>query len=185
MDTFLKRKKDILSKLDKSSKGGWDKKIAKLCEEINKLENYYTTSSCAGRVVILIDEKRKVNDLFLKVYHGLVGFKKLKNDLNKVNFSEFVKFKQEPPILHVVCRDLEYAQKLVDKARLAGWKRSGIITTGKRCVVELMSTEKLEFLIMNNNRFLVNNEFLELIVKRSNENLKDGWEKIERLRKVV
>jgi len=30
---FSQRKKDILSKLDKSSKGDWDEKIAELCEK--------------------------------------------------------------------------------------------------------------------------------------------------------
>ncbi|MBU1855158.1 MAG: hypothetical protein KKF89_05535 [Nanoarchaeota archaeon] len=228
MDNFLKRKQDILSKQDKSSKQSWDKKIVKLCEKINKSENYYTTSSCAGRIVLIIDDKRREN-VFLQVYHDLIKFKELKNDLGRISFShppplkllahscsrinntdkgksvvneslvekfneinfeainsrvirgQMIKFKQEPPILHVACRTLEDAQKLVDKARLSGWKRSGIIITGKRFVVELMSTEKLEFLIMNNNRLLVNNEFLELIVKKSNDNLKEGWGKIDRL----
>ncbi|MFA6974207.1 MAG: hypothetical protein WC238_05760 [Parcubacteria group bacterium] len=35
-DNFQRRKQDTLSKLDKSSKKSWDKKIISLCEKINK-----------------------------------------------------------------------------------------------------------------------------------------------------
>ena len=83
-DKFVKRKQDILSKSDKSSKGNHDKKIIKLCEKINSLENYYTTSSCSGRVVLMIDQDKKEKGLFIKVYHNLITFKQLKDDLDKI-----------------------------------------------------------------------------------------------------
>jgi len=184
-DFFLKRKTDILSKLDKSSIGKWDKKIIPLCNKLNKMKDYYTTSSCAGRVVVMVDREKKGPGVFLWVSHDLIKLKELKNELNKVNFSRLVKFKQEPCILHVACRSLEDAQRLVDKAKFAGWKRSGIIATEKRFVVELMSTEKLEFLIMNQGRILVDNPYLELVVKRSNENLRKTWDKIDKLRELI
>ena len=68
-DYFLQRKKSILSKPDKSSKKSWDKKIIKLCDKINLSENYYTTSSCSGRIVLMQDQEKKEHDLFLKGYH--------------------------------------------------------------------------------------------------------------------
>ena len=180
-NNFLKRKQDVLSKLDKSSKKSWDKKIAGLCEKMNSFENYYTTSSCSGRIVIMLDREKKQSDIFLKVYHDKINLKKLKNELDKINHSDLIKFKQEPCILHVACENLKDAQNLLDKAKFAGWKRSGIISSGKRFVCELNGTEKIEFLIMNKGKLLVNNEYLELIVKRCNENLEKSWEKIEKL----
>jgi len=42
-DIFLQRKKEVLSKKDKSSKGSWDEKIKTLCDKINKKNDYYTT----------------------------------------------------------------------------------------------------------------------------------------------
>lgn len=182
---FEQRKKDILSKKDKSSKGKWDKKIKKLCDKINKLENYYTTSSCSGRVVILYDKKKKQSGLFVKVYHELIDYKKLLSVLNKINCVDLLKFKQEPPILHIHCRNLKDAQVLLRKAQLAGWKKSGIISSGSRVIVELNGTEKLEFFVMNKGCILVNHPFLELISKRCNENLRSGWEKIEKLQKSL
>ena len=51
--TFESNKKTILSKIDKSKKGEIDKPIKKLIILINKSKNYYTTSSCSGRIVLL------------------------------------------------------------------------------------------------------------------------------------
>ena len=119
------------------------------------------------------------------MYHDLISFKRLKNDLNKVNYSSYVKFKQEPCILHVACRILGDAQSLLDKAKEAGWKRSGIISSEKRFIVELNGTEKMELLIMNQGKILVNNEYLELVARRSNENLKKSWDKIEKLERLI
>ena len=103
----------------------------------------------------------------------------------QIKIKALIKFKQEPPIFHVACKSLEEGFNILKKARLIGWKRSGIISKGDRYIVELISTEKLEFPIVKDNKVLVDDNFLRLIVKKSNENLKKGWKKIEELRKVV
>ena len=180
---FLQRKKDILSKLDKSSKGGWDKRISPLCENINKSKNYYTTSSCSGRVVVMVDDKKKKGNLFINIYHDLINLKKFLKDVNKISKKELIKFKQEPPILHIHCSTLKDAQILLRKAQLAGWKKSGIISSGNRIILELNGTDRIEFLLMHKGKILVDEGYLGLIVKRCNENLKSGWSKIEKLRK--
>lgn len=181
MDVFEKRKLDILSKLDKSNIGKWDKKIVKLCNEINKSDDYYTTSSCSGRVAIIVDKDKKTKNLFIRVYHNIITFDKLKKDLENISENNLLKFKQEPCILHVACRTLEKAENLIKKSQLAGFKKAGIISFGKRFVVEISSTEKLEFFIMNKREILVNDDFLRLIVDKSNNNLKKSWDKINKL----
>ncbi len=233
-DKFLKRKKDILSKIDKSSKQCWDKKIVPLCKKINSLKNYYTTSSCSGRIVIIKDKNKKQENLFLKVYHDLIKFGKLKNELEKIarashlridgsepdicqdsSLKEFVnaikvfqrrnptklisklsiseqserssliKFKQEPCILHVACIGFDAALGLLKKAQLAGFKRSGIISNKGKFVCELLSTEKLEFPIVDDGKILVDDNFLKIIVKKSNENLEKSWLKIQKLNDLL
>ena len=237
-NNFLQRKKSVLLKLDKSSKKSWDKKILKLCEEINSKENYYTTSSCSGRVVIIKDEKKKGPNLFEFVSHDVVLLGGLKKELEKLrshardiggsvpgqvqgtSLRKIVKgkifscdsksvntkiprddgfeptnrgalvtgnliFKQEPPILHVACKTFEDAQEFLKKAQFAGWKRSGIISCDKNFVVEMLSTEKLEFPIVSDGKILVSNEFLKVVLKKANENLKKGWEKVRKLEKMI
>jgi len=180
---FAQRKKDVLSKADKSHIGRWDEKIMSLCRKINKSDKYYTTSSCSGRIIIIADQDKKARNLFLKRYHNLISFEQLKKDLKEVakKNKDLIKFKLDPCALHVACKSLEDANELYSKAKLAGWKKSGIIAIGKRYVVELNSTERLEFPIINDNEILVNDEFLRILVKRANEKLKKTWKKIRKL----
>jgi tRNA wybutosine-synthesizing protein 3 len=185
VDSFKMRKQEVLAKLDKSSKQSWDKPILELCEKINDLENYYTTSSCSGRVLVMVDQEKKGPGLFEYVSHDLINLKKLKDNLNKVTKSSLIKFKQEPCILHVACKDLNLAQELLDKASRAGWKRSGIISSGKRFIVEMNGTDKLEFPIMKDGKILVDDEFLGLVVEKSNKNMKRSWEMIGKLKNAI
>jgi len=182
MNQFLRRKKQQFAKDDRSLIQEIDGRIKSLCEIINKNDNYYTTSSCAGRILILLDSKEKRDDLFLFVSHELISFEQLKEELNKINNKELIYFKQDPCILHVACRDLENAQKIHDMAKDAGWKRCGIIASEKRFIVELNGTERIEFPVMQDEKILANNDFLKVIVEEANKKLKLSWEKIERLK---
>ncbi|MFA6974206.1 MAG: hypothetical protein WC238_05755 [Parcubacteria group bacterium] len=133
----------------------------------------------------MIDQEKKSPGVFIWVTHDLINLKELKEILCKLNVKNLVKFKQEPCILHIACKTLRDAQELINKSKLAGFKIAGIIATGRRFVVELMNTEKLEFPVMDNGKILVSDDFLKVIVKKSNENLKKSWEKIERLGKLL
>jgi len=184
---FSKNKKDVLSKVDKSFKGRWDEKIVKLCDKINSLPDYFTTSSCSGRVVLIKASEKKQKGLILKSYHSLVNFKTLKKDLEELGKRGkcLIYFKQEPCILHVACVSLEKAQELLDKGKFAGWKKSGIIASKRKFVVELTSTEKLEFPIINKGKILIDNDFLKFAIKEANKKLKRSWKKIKKLKKIV
>lgn len=243
-DNFLQRKNAVFSKNDKSSKGNWDEKIKSLCEKINRKENYFTTSSCSGRIVLMIEQDKKSEGLFKFVSHDLINFEKLKGELEKIlkfnklrsqnarelsdsetdicqvsslkhkinvkdstrfinddlislnknldignkikdSNSTNIKFKQEPCIVHVACRNLEDAFLILNKAQKVGWKRSGIISEGNVFSVELLSTEKLEFPIIVNGKLIVDDNFLKIVVEKSNENLKKCWEKIRKLEKEI
>lgn len=232
-DNFLQRKKDVLSKQDKSFIGGWDEKIIFLCNKINFSENFYTTSSCSGRIVLMIEQEKKSEGLFLKVWHDKIKFEDLKESLEdllspeaqEISCSEqaspssssnkkvkpltnsfvehcdevqcgatnlsrakrgnLIKFKLESPIVHIACKDLKSASEFLEKAKHVGFKRSGILTSGKNIILELNSTEKLEFPIIKNEKILVGDDFLKLVVKMSNEKLERGWRKIEKLGKLI
>lgn len=186
-DVFEQRKKDVLSKKDKSSKQSWDKKIRDLCKTINSSNNYYTTSSCSGRIVLMINQDKKERDLFFNVYHDLISFEQIKKDLEKIikKNKKPIKFKLEPCALHVACRTLEDAQNFYNNVKLAGWKKFGVISFKHRFIIELTSTERLEFPIINCGKVLVDDEFLKIIVNESNKKLKKSWEKIERLEELM
>jgi len=187
MITFQRRKEDTLKKTDKSSKQSWDKRIISLCNSINKKADFYTTSSCSGRVILIKDASKKQPNLFLFTSHDPINYKKLKQEINKVQSTHQgkVTFKLEPAILHLATKDLTSAQNFLNKAKLAGWKKGGIISSNKRYIIELSNSEKLEFPIINQGKTLVSEEFLKIIVKDSNNKLKKSWEKIKRLKSSV
>jgi len=178
---FEDMKTKQLSKIDKSNIGKWDPKIKILCEKLNKRKEYYTTSSCSGRVVLIKSLDEKAGNVFLFRTHKKIKFEELKKALDEVDYKGLVEFRQTTCILHVGCAFLEDAQKLVDKAKFVGWKRSGIMASRKRFVVELVSTENIEFPIMNKGQILVDDNFLKLIVREANNKLERIWDKIDRL----
>ena len=179
-DSFLRRKTSVLSKIDKSFIGKWDEKIIPLCNKINSSPNYYTTSSCAGRIVLMISQNKKSHNLFLKISHELISFNWLKNNLNKIK-NKLIKFKCEPTILHVVCRNLESASLLLEKAKSSGMKHSGIHCLRRNITLEIHGDDRLEFPIFNKNKVLVDDDFLKLATKESNEKLKKSWKMIKKL----
>lgn len=184
--TFKQRKKDILSKKDKSSKKSWDKKIVPLCNKINQRKEFYTTSSCSGRIMIMINQERKGHNLFLFTSHEKIKPKDILPKLeNYAKNHKEVKFKTEACILHVSCENVNDAEKLYQKAKKAGWKRTGLISFKKRLVLELNSTEKIEFPVIINHEKIVTEDFLKKIVREANKKLEKSWEKITRLEKEI
>lgn len=182
---FQESKKKQLSKIDKSNKKSWDEKIIGLCEKINKKSEYYTTSSCGGRIVLLKSEEGKKPDMFLFRTHNKISFNELKKILGNINYNGLVLFKQESCILHVACESLEDAWKLLRKAREVGWKRSGVMSIGGRIMCELHSTESLSLPIMDDGKILVDDDYLKLLVDEVNMRLEKCWEKIERLERFI
>ncbi len=192
MNKFEKQKKDILEKSDKSSIGKWDKKIVLLCNLINKSLNYYTTSSCSGRIVLLKDKSKKGPGMFFFRTHNKTSFneitKELKNSLKNLKEREQVIYKQESFILHIACNNLENANILISLAQKAGLKQSYILPISKkqeRINCELKSSEIIQFPIVYNKEIVRDEDFIKNIIKRSNKNLEKTWNKIKSFEKIL
>ena len=169
---FDLEKHNALTKDDKSHEQKWDEKIKGLCDKINSSEDYFTTSSCSGRVTVVRASVEKVKDAFVFKSHD----KACVSDVEGI-LDDGLYFRQEPCALHVACRTLEDAQKFLNLARNLGWKKSGIISSGKRFVIELFSTEMIVVPLMKN----MDREFLELVVRDANLKVERTWGKILRL----
>ncbi|MBS3090807.1 hypothetical protein J4433_03515 [Candidatus Pacearchaeota archaeon] len=187
MKHFEFLKKGQFKKLDKSDEGHIDKAISKLIKRINSRKEYYTTSSCSGRIVLMVGQEKKQEGLYLFKSHEKISpreFRKAISSSAKKHHG-LVYFKMEPCILHAACSTLQKAQELINKAKLAGWKKTGIITFGRRIVCEIASTEKLEMPIANKGKILVNYFFIRLLVKEASRKLARTWEKIKKLEKAI
>jgi len=180
---FSEQKKKQFERQDKSNKQSIDKEIAKLVDKINSCREYYTTSSCAGRIILIKDNEKKKEGLFLFRTHKKVSLNELKKELEKsINrFKELIYFKQEPCILHVACKSINAAQSLIDKAKFCGFKRSGIMATRNRIICELMSTESIALPIANKGKILISENYAKLLVKEVNQKLSRVRKKINKL----
>jgi len=182
--SFEIEKKDFLSKKDKSKKGKIDEKIIPLVNKINSFSNYYTTSSCAGRIKLFVPSKRKQDTKLIFARHNKVTFNEIKKNLEKLP-KESVWFRQESFIIHVCCKTVEDAQTLLDIANNAGLKRAGIITTKNKIIVELISTEHFDTIIAGNGRLLIDDSFLKILISEANSKLKSNFEKLIKFEHLI
>lgn len=184
---FLKQKKDFLSKPDKSGIGGIDKDIRKLVDIINTDPHYYTTSSCAGRIILIKETGEKQENAFIFVTHKKTDAQKIMNamHMDPRTKKDLVYFKEEPCILHVACIDPLSAQALVSLARNSGWKKSGIISIKRdKIMIECVSTEVLATPISDKGKLLISEDYLKLLVKECNNKLSRTRAKIKKLEKA-
>ena len=187
-ESFLQSKKSVLSRKDNSFIGEWDKKIIPLCKKINSLENYYTNSSCSGRIILIIDQEKKDKGLFKFTTHEKIKFEELKKEIEKILESKEkrnIKLKTESPIIHVTCLELKDAKKLKVISNLAGFKKTGLISFDKKIILEISSGEKIELPIIRKGKLLIEEDFLKVIVEESNKKLETSWEKIKKLEKEL
>lgn len=277
LDSFSKEKSDFLKKKDKSKKGCVDEDIKEIINLINSKKDYYTTSSCSGRIVLLeklSSKKNESNWLFVKhdkiKFNEIQGsltnyYKNIKNRKNSVfgnfkikNFevirelplkagmkeetcfdrtpeyknklaspSDIIEnqrfsgmlgiydsdmaekrgralyfaegglnnpikhkikypiwLKQEPLILHVRCRDLKSAKKLLDASRKI-FKRAGIISLSeKKVVVEIIGTERIDSIIADKD-FAADGNYLKNIIKYANRNFEENNKKSKRFLRLL
>lgn len=177
---FKISKQNALSKFDKSNEKKWDEKIKPLCDKINFKENYFTTSSCSGRITIVKTTENKIEDAFLFKSHEKVTFVQIKKIVNSIE--EVAYFRMEACALHVACKNFDDAIKLLDIARSIGFKKSGIISDKKgRFICEMFSTESISAPINKD----ISDDYLRLLIKEANKKLEKTQGKIEKLNNLL
>lgn len=181
---FKKQKNDFLTKKDKSRKGNIDKHIKKLVNKINSMDNYYTTSSCSGRLILLAIPKsvRKNNIKWIFSSHNKVIYSEIKKVLPKIKkIKKDVWLRSDPAIMHVTSNNVENAIRLLNIARDIGFRRSGIISKRKNKVtLELISTERMETIISKKGEIIVDNKYLKHLIDESNLKLNKTRKKIDK-----
>jgi tRNA wybutosine-synthesizing protein 3 len=175
---FSNNKKTALSKSDKSKKGSIDIHILQLIDSINASDSYFSTSSCSGRIILIREGERKNEADWEFVSHELVEYNDLHNAIAKLADRKNVWLRFEPPIVHISCKTLEDAQKLLDISRPL-FKVSGIISTQKN-IVEIRSTERIDVPVE-----AMSEEHLKIIIDLANSKLQKGWNKINQLEKEI
>jgi len=180
---FLDGKKSALKQLTKAiNENQVDSGIQSILNIINNSDKYYTTSSCYGRIVLLeiptIGNKKEAK--FLGKWHRSIELNDLLSAIKNAKEGQLWILSQSP-IIHITARSDNSAEKILKIAIACGFKNSGLKSIGKRIVIEILSTERLDAPIGENGKVFCNNEHLDLLVKISNEIIEKSTFKLNKL----
>ncbi len=188
-DECKKRTLRKMSSNDKSNIGCVDGPIKSLLDAINSHNNYYTTSSCSGRIILLrIPKTGKKRDAdFLFRTHKPAMAEEILSVLNSIPEEQLddIWFRQESAIIHVAARSAKSASRLLRVAKEIGFKRSGIFEIEKRFLMELMSTEKMDLPAAKNGKVFISKDYMAVLVGEANKRLERTWNKIEKLKQAI
>jgi len=173
-------------KLAKES-GEVDIDIIPLLDKLNALEEYYTTSSCSGRIVIMeIPEVGdKINSKFLGKWHRQVNVSEVKEAIASYSSGNLY-FLVQSAILHVVSKDINSAMKLIKIGKETGFKYSSIrVINDAGVLVELLSTEHLQIPLGTAGKLKVCSEDIAFFVTIANKLLARIKNKLSRLEEKI
>lgn len=180
---FLDNKKNALSKLKKAQKENKvDPGILSILNVINNSEDYYTSSSCYGRTVLLeipnIGNKKAAK--FLGKWHRTIDTNEVISSLKNAESGQLWLLSQSP-IIHITSKTNNAADKILKTAIACGFKNSGLKSIEKRIVVEILSTERLDAPVGEDGTLFCNRDHLKLLIKISNEIMKKSNIKLKKL----
>lgn len=184
---FKLDKKKAMNKFSKAlEKGEVDKPIISLLNFINSLSDFYTTSSCAGRVILLHEfGKRKIDNEFILKEHEKIDIDKFLK-INPKEMKGKIWLKQEPFIMHIVSRTLKNAKKMLSLGLESGLKHSGIFVFKlERYILELNGTQNLSVPIIDNKKMLASEEYLSYLLELADKKLQKNKETREKFEKLI
>ncbi|XP_031734535.1 tRNA wybutosine-synthesizing protein 3 homolog [Anarrhichthys ocellatus] len=181
---FSQWKNQCLNKLDQSKKGSVDEDIAHVVSLLNSCEEYFTTSSCSGRVVLIDGAPEsshvlKQNCVWLFVSHQECRSEDLMGGLARSSGDAVFKF--EPFVLHVQCLRLDDAQLMHSVAINSGFRNSGLTVskTGK-IITAVRSTHCLEVPLSHEGKLLVEHEYIHFLTRIANQKMEENLRRIHR-----
>ncbi|MFC2162807.1 hypothetical protein ACFLRF_03925 [Candidatus Altiarchaeota archaeon] len=164
--------------------GDVDAPLIPLLDHVNSLEDFYSTSSCSGRMAVMESRGGKGSNRFIGKWHEKIDPETLKEVISASDTD--VWFKSEPPILHIVARTTDAADKMLHAAREAGFKRSGLQSIKEeRNVMELLGTEFIHAQVVDEGKVIVSDEYLSILVESADKKLEASHQKLEKLLDLI
>ena len=87
-------------------------------------------------------------------------------------------FRFEGFVLHLEANNLENAKKILQVGLACGFKNSGIVV-GKRFIVGIRGTIKLDSPITKDGKYIVSNEYVQLLADLSNSKFEENQKRID------
>lgn len=162
--------------------GRMDSDFIPLCDYITATKNYFTTSSCAGRISLIGLGKKEIKQesSFYRKWHRTVKPEEVLQAVKKYD-GAVLWFKQEPLILHLGTNNLQNAKKILFLCEKVGIKRAGIkVAKDGKYIAEILGTQSINTPIKE-GKLTANDEYLKYLIKKANQKFKKNQELIEKL----
>jgi len=169
------------------TQGAVDADLLNILKLINASENYFTTSSCAGRIMILekpLSENKPETNILGK-WHRQVSLHEVREAVTK-HRKNYLWFKLDGFIFHVVARTLDDAVFLLHFVKNLGLRDSGIRSISQNgAVVAIVSSERISHLLGVNGKILVKEEELRELVELANKKFARMRQKLKQLEREL
>ncbi len=165
-----------------------DKQMISLCNYITKTKNYFTSSSCAGRIVLLDLGKdgNKREAAFHSKWHRKIKIRELKKALEKKQKEEELWFKMDSFILHLGTNSMENAKKILNATKETGIRRAGIMVAEEgKFIIELIGTQSMAFPVKIKEKVLVDEKYLNKAIEKANQKLEKNYNQLKKFEKIV
>ena len=166
---------------DAIDKGFVDSPVIPFLLDVVNIPDIYTSSSCSGRIMLLHtdkEENKKFSE-FENRYHRLVTFEEIKKDIESFK-DGYLWLKVEPFIFHFATKDYNKAKDILDFCRDLGLKKAGIISAKDgRFTCEVTNTVFISTLVKMDDKQLVSDEYLQLLLEIANQKLDSNFKKLE------
>ena len=181
IEYFLNSKERALIKLNNAeNENKIDEEIKHILKIINSNDNYFTSSSCSGRIVVIelpsLGDKKEAK--FLGKWHRTVKYSEIENAVKLAN-NGMIWLLSQSPILHIITKSNIFADKMIKTAISSGFKNSGVKSLSVNKVVEICSTERLDAPIGRDGILYCNKEHLNFLIEISNNIIKKSKKKLK------
>ncbi|KAL6761820.1 methyltransferase TYW3-domain-containing protein, partial [Haematococcus lacustris] len=179
---YEQRRRGILASLasncgDKSRKGSVDERALPIIRLINARADMFTTSSCSGRISVFAEptevnrQSGKKGGEWVYCSHEPADEEEVVSRLAaRCHTGCTLVLRFEPFLLHAECRDMAAASWLLQAARGAGFRESGVTTgaRGSRVMAGVRCALRLEVPVADGGALLVGDTYLRYLVALAN-----------------
>ena len=183
----MKGKEKAIRRWEKAvEKGEADESVVEIVELINSSEDFYTTSSCGGRIVLCVSKDNdKESFRFLGKWHHKITEKELRETLENFDDEGTLWFKMEPFIFHICGRNVETSSEIIREVKSIGLKSSGIFQTEKRVMFQVIGEDWLSVPVGEKGRTTISSKMIPMLVEKANKKMEDNLERLEKFEKII
>ncbi|MEM4718201.1 MAG: hypothetical protein QXE81_05525 [Desulfurococcaceae archaeon] len=164
--------------------GYLDRDLLPLLVLINKDIDFYTTSSCSGRIVILDADYPWERDEARIVFksHTPINRNEMRS-INNLKVHKKIWIIVNGPIIHIYSKNLRKAALILRTAREVGFKHSGIIhaSRDKGVFIELVTGVYTSHLLKTRNEEITQANQMFKLVEIFNDALIEGKKRLDKL----